>query len=126
SPLRPEELVADSERVRAVYARAGFPYVEARVALSPDWTDAGPVIEIAVWQRDDLGREAGDDDERPQPSAPPSSDEALERPVRVSRGEIFLEGNFRTERHAILNEMGLSSDPEPRLDPLDISDGVSR
>src|SRR5690606_3777400 len=49
-----------------------------------------------------------------------------ERPVRVSRGEIFLEGNFRTERHAILNEMGLSSDPEPRLDPLDISDGVSR
>src|SRR5690606_37962442 len=48
SPLRPEELVADSERVRAVYARAGFPYVEARVALSPDWTDAGPVLEIAV------------------------------------------------------------------------------
>src|SRR5690606_20915253 len=56
----------------------------------------------------------------------PGPDVKLERPVRVSRGEIFLEGNFRTERHAILNEMGLPNAPQPRLDPLEISEGVSR
>ncbi len=123
SPLRPEELAADAERVRAVYARAGFPYVDVRVALSPDWTEEGPILEIVVWQRN---TSEDDDDGASASGEPPGTGEALERPVRVSRGEIFLEGNFRTERHAILNEMGLSSAPEPRLDPLEISEGVSR
>lgn len=121
SPLRPEELAADSERVRAVYARAGFPYVDARVALSPEWTDEGPILEIIVWQRED-----DDADDDAQGAPPPGPSAEPDRPIRVSRGEIFLEGNFRTERQAMLNEMGLPNAPQKRLDPIEISEGVSR
>lgn len=121
SPLRPDELTADTQRVINVYARAGFPYVRARVSLSPEWTEHGPLIEVTVWQTE----EAIDEDEA-FALTPPPRDEKIEPPVRVSRGEIFLEGNYRTSRRAILNEMGLDPEPQERLDPVEISEGISR
>jgi outer membrane protein assembly factor BamA len=112
SPFLPEELPADSQRVINVYARAGFPYVKADVALAPEWGPAGPIIEVRVWEPSLSGDEAA-------PEAPPP-------PLPVARGEVFLEGNFRTARGPILQEMGLRAEGEDRLRPERVSEGISK
>ena len=56
----------------------------------------------------------------------PLAGEPVARPKRASRGEIFIEGNYLTDRGAILKDMGQDPAPQKRLDPVAVSSGVSR
>jgi outer membrane protein assembly factor BamA/autotransporter translocation and assembly factor TamB len=114
APFLDDELEAEGQRVRNVYARAGYPYARARVALEPDWLPEGPILGVTVW------------DARTPEEIAPTGDQPVPPPVRASRGEIFIEGNFLTDRAAMLKDMSLREAPQKRLDPVKVSQGVSR
>jgi outer membrane protein assembly factor BamA len=116
NPLHPDLLDEgdipgpETQRVLGVYAAHGYPHVRARVELSPRWTEAGPWVRVEVWQ------------ERPG-----HEDEHLESPEPARLGEIFVSGNTRTLRGAVLKDMGLGErDRGAPLDPVAIAEGVSR
>lgn len=104
NPLYPTEIDADAQRVRNAYVSAGYPYVDVDVSLSSEWTAQGPYLDVRV--------------------APLGQDGA--RPMRVELGEIFIDGNNKTERALILQEMGLSPEERALLNPEAIARGVSR
>ena len=110
SPLRPEELDADAQRVQTVYASRGYPNVEAAVETS--FSPEGAVLRITV-----------------VPSNATEEQRAHPKPNNVTQvvlGEVFLEGNRRTRREVILREAGLDGKSGQPLDPIALGKGISR
>ena len=111
TPLLPDEFDTDARRVEAIYAGNGYPDAEAAVQLGfgPD----GPRVLVAVFP---LG----------------ATGEARTKPLvgnvkPLVLGQIFVEGNLRTDRDVLLREMGLADDDiGQRLNPDQIAKGVAR
>lgn len=110
APLRPDELDADVQRVQTAYASRGYPNVEASIetAFSPE----GPTIRITVVPAGASERARAD----PEPN----------NVDQVTLGEVFLEGNRRTQRDVILREAGLDGKEGQPLDPTSLGKGISR
>jgi outer membrane protein assembly factor BamA len=110
SPLRPDELEADAQRVAQVYASHGFPNVEASIDEAFD--KGGTNLRITV--------------------LPPNASEAerehptLNNVKQVVLGEVFLEGNHTTQRDVLLREAGLGDKVGQPLDPLALGKGITR
>jgi outer membrane protein assembly factor BamA len=111
SPLLPGELEADARRVEAIYAGSGYPNAEVAVELG--FAEKGPLVRISVFPFDAVG----------EARANPKTNNV--KPLRL--GEIFVEGNLRTQRDVLLREMGLlEALPGSRLNPDQIAQGVAR
>lgn len=110
APLRPDELEADAQRVEAVYASHGFPDVEA--TLETAFSPQGAVVRVTVVPADATAEER----QAPRPG----------NVKQVVLGEVFLEGNHRTQRDVLLREAGLEGKTGEPLDPVRLGKGISR
>lgn len=111
SPLQPKALERDAEAIMKVYASRGYPYIKAEVTLAPEWNEDGAVLLIDIV---DSRMRSGEQDLKASP---------LPRPVRL--GEIFLVGNHRTSRAAILRESDLPN-PGEYLTPTRVAQSIGR
>ncbi len=111
TPLLPNEFDADARRVESIYAGNGYPDAVASVELG--FSEAGPIVRVAVFPNDSSG------EARTNPK--------IGNVKALKLGEIFVEGNLKTSRDVLLREMGLDSAVRgSRLNPDQIAKGVSR
>jgi outer membrane protein assembly factor BamA len=146
SPLRPEELPIDAQRVANVYAVAGFPNVQ--VSADVGFTSDGSVVRFTIRsilppppllaakapQDDGPAITATEAARRARITAiaavvplPDGSDAVSAALTQLRLGEIFIEGNLHTDRSALLREAQLFEDiiGEP-INPEAIATGISR
>jgi outer membrane protein assembly factor BamA len=102
APFLPDEFEADRTRVLNVYVAHGFPYT--RVDVTPDFVDAGPALRITIGSAREGELVAGE-------------------PAPVKLGQIFIDGNDRTDRSVMLRELDVEGD---LLEPTEVALGVSR
>ncbi len=110
APLRTNEIEADQQRVQTVYASHGYP--NADVTVETAFGADGARLRISVVPVD------ATDDERAAPRAGNLR--------RVALGEVFLEGNYGTDRAVLFREAGIIDALERPLDPIELGKGVSR
>ncbi|MCC7070807.1 MAG: BamA/TamA family outer membrane protein [Deltaproteobacteria bacterium] len=110
APLRTNELEADQQRVQTVYASHGYP--SADVTIETAFGADGARLRVTVVPAN------ASPDERAHPH-----DGNVQR---VALGEVFLEGNHRTDRTVLLREAGIIDALEQPLDPIELGKGVSR
>ena len=111
TPLLPDEFDTDARRVEAIYAGNGYPDAEASVQLG--FGASGPTVLVAVFPLGATG------EARTNPKA------GNVKPLVL--GQIFVEGNLRTNRDVLLREMGIDDDDiGQRLNPDQIAKGVAR
>lgn len=130
NPLFPDRLDLDAQRLTNAYIANGYPYTTVRLALSPEWTEAGPYLDAHVETLRPIP--AADSQETNQaasgPEGLPIGDAPDEErtPLRVKQGTIFIDGNLKTSRDVILAELGLEQNADSYLNPQQISEGTSR
>lgn len=110
APLRTNELEADQQRVQTVYASHGYP--NAEVTVETAFGADGVRLRVTVVPAD------ASVDERAQPHT--------DNLQRIALGEVFLEGNYSTDRTVLLREAGIIAALEQPLDPIELGKGVSR
>lgn len=111
APLQPKALDSDAASITKVYASRGYPYIEAKVSLAPEWTPDGAVLLVELTHTPN--RSVMD---APQPNLVPS---------RATLGEIFIVGNHRTSPDAILRESDLPQSGE-LLTPMKVAQSIGR
>ncbi len=110
APLRPEELEGDAQRVQQVYASHGFPNVEA--SLETAFGADGTRVRITVLP--------------PNATAEQRAHPRTNNVRQVLLGEVFVSGNFVTQRGVLLREAGLDGKVGEPLDPIALGKGISR
>jgi outer membrane protein assembly factor BamA len=149
SPLRPEELPIDAQRVANVYAVAGFPNVQVttdvgfsstgsvvrfvvRTIIPPPPLLAAVVVDdsVAITAAEAAKRLARGDLDRISTTKDTPTDTTTEVSTTLTQlrlGEIFIEGNLHTDRSALLREAQLFDDLiGAPINPDAIATGISR
>ncbi|MBI1945417.1 MAG: BamA/TamA family outer membrane protein [Deltaproteobacteria bacterium] len=110
APLRTNELDADQQRVQTVYASHGYPNADVTVETAFFADGARLRVSVVPFDATSEARAA------PKPG----------NLRRVALGEVFLEGNYRTDRAVLLREAGIDDMAHGPLDPIELGKGISR